>query len=222
MTHKFLGINWDEYDRQAKINILKETERTARMNITNNDTISSTSTTSTQNIMLLSQVINKLLKTPQTNDIFILLNNLKNQILYIQNNTNIRNDDIELLKNYIRLLTIQLDNTNNLKYYSIINNLKTNIIDQPLQYFVQTPIETTTVYQDVNKDYKLRDMMTRYYLDKTLTWLNTPNTLSKNGYGKIYKLLKKYVNKYNINWYDLKTYKDSIKMYLIEKLSQSK
>ncbi len=73
-------------------------------------------------------------------------------------------------------------------------------------------------YQDLNKDLNLRNQMTMYYHNKSLHWFkHYPELIKKinssNGHKIIYKLLRKYVKHYGINWYDLIDYNDIVKNY---------
>jgi hypothetical protein len=78
-------------------------------------------------------------------------------------------------------------------------------------YYISPPIvvPSTTYYQDINKDSNLRKLMTEYYLEKNKKW-NKKNISFK----EMYNLLRSYVNKKKINWYDLKLHKMNIKKIL--------
>ena len=107
----------------------------------------------------------------------------------------------------------------------------TNIINRPLRYFVPPPIiNSTLLYQDVNKDENLRELMTEFFLKKSIKWVSSYDDfkdskkslseLKRNGYNIIYNILKTYCKKNNINWYDLKKSYNKIKDYLRSELSK--
>ena len=87
--------------------------------------------------------------------------------------------------------------------------------------------------QDVGDDPKLQETVTKFYLDKTIKWLGKNPEFaklkkqlkfiqSKKGSGFIYKILKSFIKKNRINWYDLRTddnYED-VKDYIREKIAQ--
>ena len=106
-----------------------------------------------------------------------------------------------------------------------MNNNCLNTKQYVKKYFPPPPIIDSVVqYQDVNKDPSLRELMTTFFLKKTIKWINNDkefdsfkNVLSKlenEGYDFIYKILKGVTKKYNLNWFDLK-YKD--KYYAVKK-----
>jgi|688.fasta_scaffold2379051_1 hypothetical protein len=66
-------------------------------------------------------------------------------------------------------------------------------------------------YININKDRNLRKMMTNHFYDKI-------NSSKKVSHKIIYSLLKRFVNKSGINWYDLKDNNDLIIKYLYKKL----
>ena len=110
----------------------------------------------------------------------------------------------------------------------------------------QTVMSNYYRYSDVNKDPKLREMMVKYYKKKIIKWLSSSkeykekviNKFSNNkiinqnivdeiqnkylNNDRIYKILRYFVNKRELNWYDLKKYKDNIKKkvlkFLIDKI----
>lgn len=103
-------------------------------------------------------------------------------------------------------------------------------INKPLTYFLPPPnIPSTILYQDVNKDKNLRNSMTLFYLNKTIKWINKYNKFknlkyllnkleSKSGYKIIYNILRQYVKKNIINWYDLKQNYYDVKIFIKNKL----
>lgn len=78
-------------------------------------------------------------------------------------------------------------------------------------------------YQDLNKDPKIHYQIVSFFQKKIIKWINN-NTLKNNikfiksekGFEHIYHLIKKFVKKYNVKWYELreKNY-DLIKEYFI-------
>jgi len=101
-----------------------------------------------------------------------------------------------------------------------------------LNYFVPPPIiNSQLIYQDVNKDNNLRKKMTDFFLKKSIKWLSKysefkhvkralPLLKSDDGYNVMYNLLKHYVHKNGINWYDLKESYDNVKDFLRYKLGK--
>jgi hypothetical protein len=100
-----------------------------------------------------------------------------------------------------------------------------------LTYFTPPPIIDSVIeYQSVNKDPNLRQLITEFYLKKTIKWINNYtefqnfkkllSTLnSNNGYNIIYNILKEYTKKYNSNWFDLKkNHYSQVKNYIHDKL----
>jgi len=117
------------------------------------------------------------------------------------------------------------NNTNN----NLNNN--SNVVNRPLRYFVPPPIiDSTLVYQNVNKDENLRELMTEFFLKKSIKWVSSYNDfkdskkslsqLKTNGYNIIYNILRSYCKKNNINWYDLKKSYNKIKDYLKYELTK--
>lgn len=101
-----------------------------------------------------------------------------------------------------------------------------------LKYFIPPPIHTSIIeYQDINKDENLRELVTNYFLKKTIKWINKDSNFnhlkdkslilnSDKGYKIIYNLLREYVKKGNNNWYDLRSNKEIIKDYLRYKIGK--
>ena len=101
-----------------------------------------------------------------------------------------------------------------------------------LRYFIPPPIVTSVVeYQDINKDKKLRENITSFFLKKSIKWIknykefdhlkNKINLLeSDKGYNIIYNLLREFVKKGENNWFDLRDNYDIIKDYLRYKLGK--
>jgi hypothetical protein len=84
-------------------------------------------------------------------------------------------------------------------------------------------------YQDINHDMKLRKSVTKFYNQKVLKWLNTDKEFqhlkskerfleSNDGLQYIYSLLRHFVKRSGINWYDLRDNYSLIKRYLSDKI----
>lgn len=83
-------------------------------------------------------------------------------------------------------------------------------------------------YQDVNKNIELRTDVTNFYYNKVLKRMNTSEfeniktqkTYLESSKGKklVYNLLRKFIKKSEINWYDLRSNEDIVKKYLIQNL----
>jgi hypothetical protein len=84
-------------------------------------------------------------------------------------------------------------------------------------------------YQDVNKDVHLRKSVTDYFQEKILNWINTESDFSKyksktkffesdEGYMHIYHLLRHFIKRSKINWYDLRDNSKIIKSYMLKHL----
>ena len=84
---------------------------------------------------------------------------------------------------------------------------------------------------DINKDPDLRKNISKWFLKKTLKWIKKDKKFkhtkkvykyinSEKGLRIIYKLLKKFVNLYEVNWYDLQEkHLDEVKDYFKFKLT---
>ena len=101
----------------------------------------------------------------------------------------------------------------------------------PLPYNLNSAFPTTYLsshyeYINVNKDPNLRKKMVKYFLKKIDKWKKTDknwksvkvNTKSKSFIKKLYKLLRKYVNNSDAEWYDLIDNRSVLKDYLRSKM----
>ena len=90
-------------------------------------------------------------------------------------------------------------------------------------------IQSVYEYQDVNKDVYLRKDVTQFFHQKIIKWINEDSEYSKHksklgflnsvdGQMHIYNLLRKFVKKSGINWYDLRDNYQIIKEYLNKKI----
>lgn len=108
-------------------------------------------------------------------------------------------------------------------YYNSPVIVSNSYIEQPVL------VNTDVYYLNVNKDPDLRKEVTKFFKKKILHWINNDaNYLkfknqieyfqSSKGEKYIYNLLRKYIKKTNLNWYDLRTNIFYIKEYFIKKL----
>ena len=107
-------------------------------------------------------------------------------------------------------------------------NNNSNKFEKPLfkKYYPVPPVyQSIYEYQDINNDINLRKKFTLFFHNKLLGWIDKDSKFkflhnkkkqisSTEGYNVIYKLLRKFVKKSNINWYDLSDNKNLIKDYL--------
>ena len=87
-------------------------------------------------------------------------------------------------------------------------------------------------YLNINKDPKLRKDVTRFFQKKLIKWIKTDSNFKQfthllnlldsiDGTKLVHKLIRNYVNKHNVNWYDLRTEKYYlIKDYFCRKLNK--
>lgn len=129
---------------------------------------------------------------------------------------NIYGNDIDLIQQADYSL-----NKSSLANLALLNNLNSNINKQSFSDI-----------QDVGNNPKLQEQITKFYIKKTIKWLNKDKEFTKfakqskfiesqDGKKFIYKILKSFVKKNKVNWYDLRndeTYED-IKDYIREKIS---
>jgi len=90
-------------------------------------------------------------------------------------------------------------------------------------------IRSDYLYQDVNKDVNLRNDVTNFFHRKIIKWINEYPEFkhlhskkkfleSNEGRIHIYNLLRHFIKKSGINWYDLRDNYSIIKEYFSEKL----
>lgn len=105
--------------------------------------------------------------------------------------------------------------------------LPNNPYSDVTNYFVPPPLIRTVREKeyDINKDPKYRKQVTKFFYKKTLKWMesykkfkHTKKNLkiikSDDGMDIIYQLLRKFVKKNKVNWYDLeKKFYDQVKDY---------
>jgi hypothetical protein len=111
-----------------------------------------------------------------------------------------------------------------------MNSNQTNSKPQYRRYWPVPPlIERVYEYQDINKDVNLRNMVVKHFKEKILEWINTEPDFSKlkskkkyiesvDGMMDIYQLLRHFIKKSGINWYDLRDNTKVVKHYLSKKL----
>ena len=84
-------------------------------------------------------------------------------------------------------------------------------------------------YQNVNKDVNLRKSVTEFFHKKTIKWIKNNEEFKKHesqldflntteGKMHMYNLLRKFIKKSGINWYDLRDNYSIIKDYINHKL----
>ena len=111
-------------------------------------------------------------------------------------------------------------NTNNIN----TNNIRTYFVPPPYYYGVD-------IYTNVDVDPNLRQMVTEFFLKKSIKWIKTQTDFSKyknllellnssKGYNIIYNLLREFCHKYNLKWYDLRENNyNNVKHFLYRKFS---
>jgi hypothetical protein len=93
----------------------------------------------------------------------------------------------------------------------------------------QNFVSSVYQYQDINHDMKLRKSVTKFFNQKVLKWLNSDADFqhlkskktyfeSNEGLQYIYSLLRHFVKRSGINWYDLRDNYSLIKKYLCDKI----
>lgn len=115
----------------------------------------------------------------------------------------------------------------------LIKNNNNNVPNQQpaiRRYWPVPPlIDHIVEYQNVNKDINLRKDVTKFFHEKILKWINEYEEFnihksklsflkSTDGQIYIYNLLRHFVKKSGINWYDLRDNYKIIKEYLNKKL----
>ena len=90
-------------------------------------------------------------------------------------------------------------------------------------YPVPTYHESEYEYQNINKDMSLRQKVTMFFQDKIKKWINEYPEIeklkSKNiSYDRVYHILRKVVNKYNLNWYELRSISHKFKKIFLKYL----
>jgi len=107
-----------------------------------------------------------------------------------------------------------------------------NLNDPPKykKYYPVPPIiQSVYEYQDINKDVYLRKDVTKFFHQKIIKWIKEDSIFYKfkpkinflnsvDGQIYIYNLLRNFVKKSGINWYDLRDNYQLIKEYLNKKL----
>ena len=120
---------------------------------------------------------------------------------------------------------------------ALLNNLNQNIGKSKLVPNIANTQLVSSLFlpdttQDVGDNPKLQEDVTKFYLEKTIKWLSknpefgkvkaqTKFIKGKKGMGFIYKILKSFIKKARVNWYDLRSddnYED-VKDYIREKLA---
>ena len=95
---------------------------------------------------------------------------------------------------------------------------------------VPNRIQSIVEYQNVNVDLNLRKDVTNFFHKKVIKWINNYPEFNKHkskltslksidGQIIIYKILRKFIKKSGINWYDLRDNYSIVKNYINIKLS---
>lgn len=106
------------------------------------------------------------------------------------------------------------------------NNVNMDNTNMKIKRYWPVPpvIQSTISYQDVNKDINLRKDVTLFFHDKVLHWIKDKSKFkdklldSIDGKMHIYNLLRRYVKKTGLNWYDLRTNYKNMKKYFLHNL----
>ncbi|ADO67521.1 hypothetical protein crov487 [Cafeteria roenbergensis virus] len=89
--------------------------------------------------------------------------------------------------------------------------------------FLPPPFTSTYyTYQDVNADPTLRKKVTDHFFDlinKNKT-KNTNFLSSRDGYELVYKILRRFTKKYDLNWYDLRNMENTTMEYINIKINK--
>jgi hypothetical protein len=104
--------------------------------------------------------------------------------------------------------------------------------DKIIKYYFIPPMPSYYEYQDINQDSQLRTDVVNYFYHKLLKWITSSSLYEKyqkhEDYlyknktevkQKIYKLLRYFVKKANINWYELRTNQLIIKEFFSKKFN---
>lgn len=93
------------------------------------------------------------------------------------------------------------------------------IYNNQYSYISDPSIASSYQYPNMNKDVSLRKEVTRSFYKKILKKIGgDSNKIKKLNKKKLYKLLRNYANKYDINWYDLHRVKKAVIKYVLKKL----
>jgi hypothetical protein len=96
-------------------------------------------------------------------------------------------------------------------------------------YFPPPPIiESTYIYQDINNDHQLREQVIDFFNKKLFKWITIKKDLmflknkinNDNSKYILYKIIRRFVKKYNINWYDLIDNYDLVKYYIFNNIKK--
>jgi hypothetical protein len=105
-----------------------------------------------------------------------------------------------------------------------------NDLPKTRRYWPVPPlIDHIVEYQNINKDVNLRKDVTKFFYEKIIKWINEYDEFkihksklsflkTTDGHIYIYNLLRHFVKKSGINWYDLRDNYSIIKEYLSKKL----
>jgi len=100
-----------------------------------------------------------------------------------------------------------------------MNNIQAKLVVQPPAF-----IDSVYQYQNVNKDINLRERNTKFFHRKAIKWCSGKMCTyleSSKGHKFIYTLLRIFIRKYKINWFDLADNYEVVKDYIKMKLKSS-
>jgi hypothetical protein len=128
----------------------------------------------------------------------------------------------------IILLNNKISNDN-----KILNDNKISNDNKIRTYFIPPAFtERVYEYQNINKDKRLRFDMTQFYYNKIIKWITNQEFFSKykkllpflktdKGFKYVYILLRIFIKRTHLNWYDLKDNYDVVKDFFQRKLISS-
>lgn len=104
--------------------------------------------------------------------------------------------------------------------------------DEKIKTYFIPPMYNQRVYeyQNINKDKRLRVDMTQFYYTKIIKWIENeefffkykkllPFLKTNKGFKYVYTLLRIFVRRTELNWYDLKDNYEVVKDFLQHKLA---
>jgi hypothetical protein len=104
--------------------------------------------------------------------------------------------------------------------------------DEKIKTYFIPPMYNQRVYeyQNINKDKRLRFDMTQFYYIKIIKWIENEEFFSKykkllpflktnKGFKYVYTLLRIFIKRTKVNWYDLKDNYEVVKDFLQHKLT---
>ncbi len=157
------------------------------------------------------------------------INTINGPLRFIINNNNRSEPEHHPLSKYQHPLA-QPDNQTQVKTINQQTQQTQNEKPSTRRFWPVPPvIESVYEYQNVNKDPKLRKEVTMFFHKKVLKWIREYDEFKKyknkltflesvEGQMHIYNLLRKFIKKSGINWFDLRDNYSIIKEYLSKSL----